>query len=64
LADWAELCLTALEQIHLGNKHFEIVYSRGIEYIKKEYGGMPDGILTLRFIENFTEQKRRALAGS
>jgi 5'-deoxynucleotidase YfbR-like HD superfamily hydrolase len=64
LADWAELCMTAYEQITLGNKHFELVYNRGIEYINKEFGGTADGARTLIFIDKFAEQKRRALSGS
>jgi 5'-deoxynucleotidase YfbR-like HD superfamily hydrolase len=64
LADWAELVLTAYEQMTLGNMNFDIVYRRGIEYIETEYLGTEDGSRTLRFIEGFVEQKRRALQAS
>jgi 5'-deoxynucleotidase YfbR-like HD superfamily hydrolase len=64
LADLAELCITAHEQMLLGNRTFKIVFLRGTEYIRDHFGDTKDGVRTLSFIEQYIEQKGRAITGS
>jgi D-beta-D-heptose 7-phosphate kinase/D-beta-D-heptose 1-phosphate adenosyltransferase len=61
IADLVELCVTAHEQVMMGNENFYVVFERGVKYIQDNFGHHKDGYRALKFIETFVEQKGRAI---